>query len=153
MREFLTLAGVLDVLKEGLQLVLDEDCNLYCSLKPDACMPYSLRYVGTAHLNCEINMAWCVDDVDLCVTPPCICCSTLDGDALLALQLHAVHLGTHTIPATHLCKKCKQLRMYCLLWLVSMRPRKQALARDACFGDARVENSVHMTIMLIWYAC
>lgn len=54
------------------------------------------------HLDCEVDVAGRVDDVDLLVLPGAVGGGRLDGDALLALQLHVVHLGAHTVLAAHL---------------------------------------------------
>jgi len=54
------------------------------------------------HLNCEVNMAWSINYVDLCVLPFAVSGCRLDGNPLLALQVHMVHLGPHPILAAHL---------------------------------------------------
>jgi hypothetical protein len=58
---------------------------------------------STLHFNREVHVTGRVDNVDLRVFPLTVCGRTLDGDALLPLQIHAVHLGTHPIFAPHLC--------------------------------------------------
>ena len=40
-------------------------------------------------------------DVDVVVAPLTVRGCTLNGDALLSLQVHAVHLGAHAILAAH----------------------------------------------------
>ncbi len=54
------------------------------------------------HLNGEVNMAGRVDNVDVVARPLDVRGRRLDGNALLALQLHGVHLGTHAIAPLHL---------------------------------------------------
>ena len=57
---------------------------------------------SATHLDGEVNVTGGVDDVDVQVLPPAKRGCRLDGDALLTLQVHAVHLGAHTILAAHL---------------------------------------------------
>lgn len=45
----------------------------------------------------EIDVSWCVDEVDAVVAPLEICGCGLDGDSLFSLQLHEIHCGAHRI--------------------------------------------------------
>lgn len=53
-------------------------------------------------LDGEVHVPRGVDNVDLLILPAAISCSALNGDALLALKLHMVHLGAHAIAALDL---------------------------------------------------
>jgi hypothetical protein len=57
---------------------------------------------GALDLDREVDVPGRVDDVDLVLLPPCEGRCRLDRDALLALQVHAVHLGPDAVLATHL---------------------------------------------------
>lgn len=57
---------------------------------------------GTFYLDGEVDVAGCVDDVDVGVFPLAEGGGTLDGDALFAFQVHAVHLGAHSIFSTYI---------------------------------------------------
>ncbi len=54
------------------------------------------------HLDGEVDVARGVDQVDIVVAPDAVGGGRLDGDALLALEIHGVHGGTHTGLALHL---------------------------------------------------
>ena len=51
---------------------------------------------GQVYLNCEIDVTWCVNNVDIVVIPHCVGGGGLDGDTSLALQLHGVHSRSFT---------------------------------------------------------
>jgi len=53
------------------------------------------------HLDREVDVARRVDDVDLVPVPTAVRRGRLDGDALLALEVHRIHLGAHTVLAAH----------------------------------------------------
>eukprot|EP00967_Tisochrysis_lutea_P041206 scaffold49507_cov30-Tisochrysis_lutea.AAC.1 len=53
-------------------------------------------------LDGEVDVAGSVDYVDFVVSPCGVRGGRLDGDALLALELHEVHLCTHPVLASHL---------------------------------------------------
>ena len=55
---------------------------------------------GQVYLNCEINVTWCVNNVDIVVIPHCVGGGRLDGDTSLALQLHGVHSRSFTTTNT-----------------------------------------------------
>lgn len=57
---------------------------------------------GSFDFDGEIDVSWSIDDVDVVVLPSTVGSSRLDGDALLSLEIHGVHLGADTILATNL---------------------------------------------------
>mmetsp|Transcript_11529 Transcript_11529/g.24575 ORF Transcript_11529/g.24575 Transcript_11529/m.24575 type:complete len:609 (-) Transcript_11529:113-1939(-) len=58
----------------------------------------TVQYSQSAfYLNGEINVTGSIDNVDPRVLPSTEGGGGLDGDALLALEIHAVHFGTHAI--------------------------------------------------------
>mmetsp|Transcript_39835 Transcript_39835/g.101037 ORF Transcript_39835/g.101037 Transcript_39835/m.101037 type:complete len:251 (-) Transcript_39835:32-784(-) len=54
------------------------------------------------HLDGEVHVARGVNDIDLLVFPGGVGGGGLDGDALLTLQVHGIHLSAHAIPAADL---------------------------------------------------
>jgi hypothetical protein len=61
------------------------------------------------NLNGKVDVTRSVDDVDLILLPLAESGRRLDGDALFALQFHAVHLGPYPVFAPHLDSKCECL--------------------------------------------
>mmetsp|Transcript_9000 Transcript_9000/g.25070 ORF Transcript_9000/g.25070 Transcript_9000/m.25070 type:complete len:376 (-) Transcript_9000:15-1142(-) len=61
---------------------------------------------GSLHFDGEIHVAWRVDEVQVVIGPlrgpPAVSRCRGYGDALLPLELHAVHLGPHAVLAPHL---------------------------------------------------
>lgn len=57
---------------------------------------------GSFDFDGEIDVSWSIDDVDVVVLPSTVGSSRLNGDALLSLEIHGVHLGADTILATNL---------------------------------------------------
>lgn len=54
----------------------------------------------TLHLDSEVHVARSVDDVDVVFAPLAVSSSRLNGDTLLSLEIHTVHLRTHSILTT-----------------------------------------------------
>ena len=54
---------------------------------------------ASLHLNCEVHVAWGVDQVDIVSLIIHARCSAGDGDTTLTLQFHVVHRGPITISA------------------------------------------------------
>jgi hypothetical protein len=53
-------------------------------------------------LDCEVDVARRVDDVDIGAFPFAVRCGGLDGDTLFTFKLHRIHLCAHAVLAPHL---------------------------------------------------
>lgn len=49
------------------------------------------------HLYGEIDVPWCVDNVDVVSTPRAECSRRLNCDPFFSLKLHRIHFGAHAI--------------------------------------------------------
>ena len=70
---------------------------------------HSFDQIPSAHLDGEVDVTGGIDDVDLMALPVDVSCSCLDGDALLAFEIHKVHGSTNSVLAFNLCRRINRM--------------------------------------------
>lgn len=52
---------------------------------------------GSLDFDCKINVAWCIDEIDMIIFPHEMCSSWLNGNTFLLFEFHKIHSSTNRV--------------------------------------------------------